>query len=379
MKTKLISLFAAAAAASLVACGGGGGGGGGDSAPVVPALLTPVVVTPAPVEAPAPAAPPPAPTPAPSTTVAVDLVTSVTAPTYAAGTPEKGGWGLLMAQRSACGFGLLQQDAKLDAAAKAHSNYLVQNSLIRQVNLIGHGEDPAYPTYFTGANSYDRAVAQGYSGPGIEEILDNTWHYQTAPGQYFTANESLGATSMRLLIETVYHARGAFWAGRTGGIGAVVGFGPAAQAGVTASQYRIVSDISADTKTQKLGTGNVASFPCQGTTGINGTFAPATESPNPIPTITNTTVTVGTPLYFKADAGSVLVISAASMGNVATGSAMMLNSLTSANDPNAEITANEVFLIPQTALAKGATYTVHVVGTVDRVAFTRDFIFSTAM
>lgn len=360
---KLGSLFALVASASLVACGGGGSDS--SSAAAAPALGIPASPAPAPVPAliPAPAVNP-------------DLVTSVTLPTYAAGTPEKGGWDLLMAQRSTCGFGLLQQDTRLDVASEAHSNYLVQNSLRLLGTAVGHFEDPTYP-FFTGNAPGDRATAAGYNG-NVFEILAIRSILTFSVGQQFTVDEALGATSMRDLIETVYHARGAFWAGRSGGIGAVAGFGPAAQSGVTQSQYRITSEISSEANAQKLGTSTVASFPCNGTVGINGTFAPATESPNPFPSITDTAVKYGTPLYFKADEGSSLVITTGTVTKVSDGSALTLSQLNKANDPAAEITSNEVFLVPTSALAKASSYSVHVVGTVNGTPFTKDLTFSTA-
>lgn len=197
-------------------------------------------------------------------------------------------------------------------------------------------------------------------------------------GPAYIADEALGSTSMRELIETVYHARGAFWAGRSGGIGAVAGSGPATQSGVTESQFRLTSEISAETNTQKLGTGNVTSFPCNGTVGINGTFAPATESPNPFPAITDSAVKYGSPVYFKADEGGVLVITTGTMIKVSDGSVLTLSQLNKANDPAAEIGANEVFLVPTSALAKASSYSVHVVGTLNGTRFTKDFTFSTA-
>lgn len=364
MKSKeLANLVAAVAVAALTACGGGGG----DSSSAPPA--------PAPTPAPAPA-PGPARAPAPAPAVNPDLVTSVTPPTYAAGTAEKGGWDLLMAQRSSCSFGLLQQDARLDVASAAHSNYLVQNSLRLEATVIGHFENPTYP-FFAGNSPTDRTTAAGFSG-NVFEILDIRSTLSVNAGAAYIADEALGASSMRELIETVYHARGAFWAGRSGGIGAVAGFGPVAQPGVTQSQFSLTSEISSEANTQKLGTGAVASFPCNGTVGINGTFAPATESPNPFPSITDTAAKYGTPLYFKADAGSVLIITTGTVTNVTNGSALTLSQMNKGNDPAAEITANEVFLVPTSAFAKASSYSVHVGGTVNGTAFTKDFTFSTA-
>jgi hypothetical protein len=347
-----------AAAFALAAALAGCGGGGGDAA------------VPSPVPAPPPASPP---------EVNPDLVTSVTAPTYAAGSTEKGAWDLLMQQRSACGFGLLQQDTRLDAAAAAHTNYLVRNSLERNLTVSGHNEEPTW-NYFTGVTPDDRALHAGFT-TGISEILHQVSAFQssTLPAQ-LNAGEALGASTMRTLIETVYHARGAFLAGRAGGIGSTVLSGPSATAGINQTQFRLVTEVSrpATSLQQKLGTGKLATWPCAGLTAVRGTFAPATESPNPFPDVTDAEVKYGTPIYIKADEGSKLVVSAASVTKVSDGSALAIRQITQGNDPAGHLGANEVFLVPTSALAAGSSYAVNVTGTLNGTAFTKSFSFSTA-
>ncbi len=357
MKARQLMIAALAAASALAGCGGGGS--------------DPPATTPAPVVPPVTSPPPPGVNP--------DLVTSVTPPTYAPGTTEKGAWDLLMAQRSACGFGLLQQDSRLDVAAKAHTDYLVKNSLERKVTVLGHFEDPAW-AYFYGIGPDDR-VAKALFPTGVSEILDEFWSLQSSslPAPR-TAGEALGASSMRTLIETVYHARGAFWAGRAGGTGSTLATGPAATPGFNQTQFRMVAEVSneADTLKQKLGTGNLATWPCNGLTGVGGTFTPATEAPNPFPDVTSVSTKYGTPIYFKADAGSALVVTSATLTKSTDGTLLALRQLTKADDPAAGIGANEVFLVPTAALASGSSYAVSAAGTLAGTAFTKTFTFSTA-
>lgn len=311
-------------------------------------------------------------------TVNSDLVTSVTPPTYASGTIEKGGWDVLMTQRSTCGFGLLQQDTRLDVASAAHTHYLVQNSLDRKLNVGGHFEDPTW-TYFYANAPWDRATKAGFPS-GVLEILDEQTSTQSSSSLGpLIASEALGANSMRTLIETVYHARGAFWGGRSGGIGSTLATGPF-QTGFNMTAYRLVAEISneADSLKQKLGTGNLATWPCAGLSGVGGKFTPAIESPNPFPEITSTAVTYGTPIYFKADPGSVLVVSSATVTKTSDGSTLVLRQLNKSNDPAAEILGNEVFLVPTTALAAGSSYAVDATGTLNGKSFVQNFTFSTA-
>ena len=357
MKARQLVIAALVAASALAGCGGGGSGSSGTTpSPVVPPVTGP-----------------------PPTGVNPDLVTSVTPPTYGTGATEKGAWDLLMAQRSACGFGLLQQDSRLDVASKAHTDYLVKNSLDRKLTVLGHFEDPSW-TYFYGAGPDERA-AKALFPTGVSENLEEFFSLQSLPlPAPLTAGEALGASSMRTLIETVYHARGAFWAGRSGGTGSTLATGPSSTAGFNQTQFRLVAEVSneADALKQKLGTGNVATWPCNGLTGVGGTFAPATEAPNPFPDVTSASTKYGTPIYFKADAGSTLVVTSATVTKSTDGTVLALHQLTNANDPVAEIGANEVFLVPTAALAPGSSYAVSATGTLKGTGFTKTFTFATA-
>ena len=365
-KKTLPALFLAVAASALTACGGGGG----SSPAPAPVAATP---TPAPAPAPAPAVTNP------------DLVTSVTAPSYAVGSVEKGGWDLLMSQRQACGFGLIQQDTRLDVASAAHSHYLEQNSLDKLVTVVGHGEDSTW-NYYTGGNPLDRVTHAGYPTANlglygsVTEILTNYSAFvpngQAAP---LVMTEATGAAQMRSLVETVYHLSGAMNAGRAGGVGVSNGTGPSGSSSYFQQQFRLVADFALDgNNPQKLGSSTVATWPCAGLAGVGGTFKPATESPNPFPSVTDTSVAYGTPIYLKADAGSTLVVSTATVTKVSDGSVLALRQLNSSNDPSAEIGTNEWFLVPTTALAAGSSYSVSATGTLNSTAFTKTFTFATA-
>ena len=241
------------------------------------------------------------------------------------------------------------------------------------------GEDPAW-TYFYGAGPDDRA-ARALFPTGVSENLDEFLSLQSSslPAPR-TAGEALGASSMRTLIETVYHARGAFWAGRSGGTGSSLATGPSATAGFNQTQFRMVAEVSneADALKQKLGTGNLATWPCNGLTGVRGTFTPATEAPNPFPDVTSASTKYGTPIYLKADAGSTLMVTSATVTRSTDGTVLLLRQLTNANDPAGEIGGNEVFFVPTAALSPGSTYAVSATGTLNGTTFIKAFTFSTA-
>lgn len=92
---QLLKLVASASAALLVACGGGGGGTRTAATPVGPSI----------------------PTVAPSTTAT--LVNSVPPASYTG--QAAAAFALWNAERNQCGFGLLAQNAQLDAASVAHA------------------------------------------------------------------------------------------------------------------------------------------------------------------------------------------------------------------------------------------------------------------
>ena len=352
-------LFALALAASLAACGGGGSSAPASSSP-----------------APTPAAvPTPSPAPAPATNP--DLVLSVTAPTYSAGSVERGAWSVLMDERSACGFGLVQQDSRLDASNSAHAKFLADLSIATKVSWGGHGEDPTAPAPgFTGGNALDRAVRQGFpSTASVDEILSSdTALHSNASGDQFASNEAQGASSIRRLMSTVYHLSGAMFPGRLGGVGSAHA-STAYDSTTTFEVYRFGSLIAInDSNAQRLGSGVVATYPCAAAKHVSATFLPATESPNPFADVTSSSVVYGTPVYLKVDASSVLAVTSSTITRVADGSLLTVRQVAHSTDPL--IGANEFFVVPTAALTPGAAYSVSVTGTVDGAPFTKTFTFT---
>lgn len=326
---------------TLAACGGGGGGGGTVVAPGT--VLPPTTVT-------------------------------IPAATYATGSAELGGYTVLQQARVLCGFGALRQDTRLDAAALKHARYLTSISSASGTSVLSHYEDITTNAYYTGYYPWDRTTATGY-GNQVAEILEATaWDYDTRNPPVFPALAQRGADSMRSLLNTVYHLTGAMYAG------ADVGFGADVQTITTGAtsrreEYRFGSLNGYQTNTLKLGSGQVASYPCQGSTDIPPAFVPANESPNPFPAMTSTSQTVGPPIYLKVDAGQVLRVTSSSVSQ--NGVSVPTTVLTAANDPNRDLGGNEVFVIPSIALSRNTTYQVSLAGTISGAPFSRSFSMST--
>lgn len=313
-------------------------------------------------------------------TGASDLIsTGSSLASYPSGTVERGAFDELIRVRTGCGFGGLLQNTKLDAAEAAHAYYLAKNSAdSTDTDFIGHYES-SERNYYTGNAPWDRAVFQGYQYEGLAEILSalGDSFLNTSPSP-ITVNAALGTSSIRDLIATVYHLQGSLYEGRD------VGIGSNSQVGIFTSRskyqaFRYGTTVAwmNGSSPQKLGTAIVASYPCGRITNVRPNFSPAIESPNPFPNITDTKIEIGTPIYFKVDSGQTLTVTSFVLTRVSTNTIVTTTTLTSANDPNARLKAHEVFFVPTAQLSVNELYRVQASGTVDRTAFSKDFVFGT--
>lgn len=312
-----------ASVAVLAACGGGGGG---SNSP----------------------APTPTPTPAPTPVSNSTLVTSVASATYPG--DFAAAYNLLNAERSRCGFGLLAQNAQLDAAAAAHAAY------ISATGSFSHAESPG-PATFTGAAPADRVTAKGYPAQ------------QGSIGEVMAGGS--GEAVIRGLLSAPYHLLVLTFGSRDIGMGAA----PSNIAGTPYFVANIGSQSAAGS--QSIASTDVATYPCNGTTGVN--FLLRNEIPNPIPGRDLSVTPIGTPILFKARDGNALVITNVGMVKAATGAAIALRPVvTAANDPNGLFQASQAYVAPDSPLEPLTKYTVTYSGTNANVPFTNSsFSFTT--
>jgi len=318
------------------------------------------------------------PAPSSSSTTSANLPSVsvvIAAATYAANSAELGGWTTLQQARVLCGFGALRQNARLDAAAQAHARYLTSISLAAGGAILSHYETVNTDPFFTGYAPADRAQRQGY-GTQVAEILASTvWTYDVRSPPALPSLEQRGSASMLGLLNTVYHLMGAMFDGADVGFGADI---QTASDGTNRRQeYRFgsLNGYQGESQRVKLGTGNLATYPCEGSSNIPSTFIPANESPNPFPALTSASQTMGPPIYLKVDAGQVLTLTSGSLsaGSVSVPTTM----LTQANDPQRKLQANEVFLVPNSALSANTSYQINLSGSIDGKVFSRSFTMST--
>jgi hypothetical protein len=273
---------------------------------------------------------------------------SVTIPSasYAAGSAELGAWNVLQQARVLCGFGALRQSTQLDAAEKAHAQYLTSASMSTGESLLSHYETDRSNTYYTGYYPWDRSRYQGY-GTQVAEILEATvWSYDVRNPPTFPTLQQRGEASMLSLMTTVYHLIGAMYEGTDVGFGTDIR--TAADGNNRREEYRFGSLSGYQTQRVALGSGKLATYPCEGSSNIPVSFVPANETPNPFPAMTSSQ-RVGPPIYLKVDAGQVLKLDAASIlgAGVTVPNTMLLQT----NDPHQVIDANEAFVVPNQVLS----------------------------
>lgn len=311
-----------------------------------------------------------------ATSVLPTLTLPIPASGYLTGSAELGGYTVLQQARVLCGFGALTQDTRLDAAAQNHARYLTSVSISSGDSVLSHHEDTQTDPYYTGYNPWDRTVATGY-GNQVAEILEaSVWDFDTRSAPVFPTPAERGAKSMRSLLNTVYHLTGAMHEG------ADVGFGADLQTVSTGTttrreEYRFGSLNGYQRERFSLGAGQLATYPCQGSSNIPPEFVPANESPNPFPTMTSSGDKVGPPIYLKVDAGQVLRVTSGRVSQNGVGVNLPTTLLTASNDPHQELGRHEAFVIPNSAFIPYATYQVDLVGTINGAPFSRSFAMST--
>jgi uncharacterized protein YkwD len=338
--------LAAITCALVAACGGGGGGGGG--------------VGVLPTGSPAPAQPPPSATAdgGQSST----LVASVPPDTYGASSEGHQAFALLNAERQRCGFGLLAQNAQLDAAAKAHADWQILN------NQLSHQETPGTPG-FTGATPAERVTAAGYTFGGVGDEISALYYSGSIAGT--------GVFGVRALLALPYHQVGMLGGYRDIGIalrgsdelGTTATFGPR-----TVQQFNL--GFTRDAGRQEPASDQVLTYPCEGTSGIF--FEITNETPNPVPGRDLRASPLGPGLLVAVRTGQTLAISSATMQTLSGNNPVALRpTMTRDNDPNRVLAANQALIIPDASLTPNTAYAARVAGTNDGVSFVKSFSFST--
>lgn len=179
-----------------------------------------------------------------------------------------------------------------------------------------------------------------------------------------------------MLLNAPYHQRSLVQGYREVGIKVL----SSAESGSTfGNRVDSIFDLGVKTSesNQMISSTDIATYPCQGSTGINSALTG--ESPNPVPIRDLNANPLGSTIYIMTRQGNSLIISNASLTNVATSQAVTLRTtMTASNDPNGHLNNNEVFVTADAPMLLNTPYMFTYSGTNNGVTFTnRSFTFTT--
>ena len=289
---------------------------------------------------------------------------------YPADSEELAAYTLLNAERNRCGFGLLEASAPLDAAARAHADYMIINS------LSSHLEDATlHPDGFTGTDPAARVKAQGYTDFGG---LTDEFAFFTSSNP-IQSKQGIGELGIRALLNAPYHLNGLMSGYRD--VGLAVRSNDDTGKGMRGVFVQINAAYKASVGPRLLGNTDVQTYPCDGATGINRQLTD--ETPNPVPGRDLRTSPLGSTVYIAVREGNRLDIASAAMTHATTGQAVILRApVTSANDPQGPCASgcfgpHQAYIVPDAPLQANTAYTVMISGTNNDSAFSRTFTFTT--
>jgi hypothetical protein len=285
------------------------------------------------------------------------LVTSVPAPTYAAGSQQLAAFNYLNGIRGRCGFGLLKQDTRLDQAADDHANYLALNF---STTGLTHTQVSGLPG-FTGVTAGDRAQQRGYPLGIPNQLNPGSVGEGVAGGLGAPLGTAVGTSQ---LTQSTYHALGA--------LSDVLDIGFGAKQIATTSAVVLKYGIQNQAQAQRLAGDAVALYPCDGES--NTLRVHPAESPDPMPGFAFRSY--GAPLLAKVRDDQLLTIDSWTITS-AGGVPLPATIRAFRRDPNNGMPLHFAALIPNTVLAPNTTYNVVLRGKNSGIPFERLYSFTT--
>jgi uncharacterized protein YkwD len=288
------------------------------------------------------------------------IVGAVPATSYAGVSEELSAFTLLNSERAQCGFGLLAQNAQLDASAKGSADWQTLN------NYGGHVQVAGTPG-FTGVTAGDRNTAAGYTALYYAES------YEDVTGTNFKAGAA--PPGVRDLLTAPYHLNAMMSDARDAGVSVRNSTDSASTHNPRVIMMFEFAHKDADGP-QSPDSNSVLTYPCNGSDGAKpALFA---EAPNPVQGRDLSRAPLGTPIYIAVRRNNRLVITSASLIKVATDAPVSMRAaVTWNNDPYGEYRSHEAYIAPDVPLSGNSAYQATVTGTNNGVAFSRTFTFTT--
>jgi uncharacterized protein YkwD len=251
-------------------------------------------------------------------------------------------------RRQQLGLSVLTRNSQLDTSAQNHSMYQALN------DTITHTETAGKPGY-TGTDLGDRLDAAGYrfhqSSYAYGEVISST---SNASGVYAAEG----------LITAIYHRFVIFepMFKEQGGGAAVSGSG----------KTYFTTNFGADGLSTGLGHGNIVTYPFNGQQRVIRNFFSDTEIPDPVASKNE----VGFPISVHADITANLTVQSFTV-RPQGGAVLNVQQLLHAPDTGGTTRYTAAAIVPLDPLAAGTTYQVQFNGTVDGVAVSRSWSFTT--
>lgn len=249
-------------------------------------------------------------------------------------------------RRAQAGLGSLTRISTLDRAAQGHSDYQRIN------NVISHEQTPGAPGY-TGSELGQRIAAAGY------RFSSGRYAY----GEVISATGSLsGFAAAEDLITAIYHRFVIFEPtfNEAGG-----GF-----ATVSGGYTYFTTNFVANGLTNGVGVRNFVTWPRPAQQNVPTNFMSDREIPDPVPDRNE----VGFPISVHADITSTFRVTSFTVRP--RGGAPLVTRLL-AHDADPDTPSAAAAIVPIEPLASGTTYDVEFSGTLDGVAVSRSWNFTT--
>jgi len=253
------------------------------------------------------------------------------------------------------GYGVVNQDTKLDQAALAHANYLAANGGISTTETSGL-------TGYSGSTAADRATAAGYNGHGVQDVA-------VIVPTTVTDISTVGTVAATKLLNSVYRQAIALNSSRDIGVAQVVANGKRYMVAVLGTKSVIQRPHSPDFHML---------YPEVDSTGVH--YAMEQDTPDAMPE--NAGACAGTPVSVQARYDATLSVTSFTLAETATSTVVNTKLLQSGNDSNKLVGKNAAILIPFAPLKLNTQYTASFTGkitTVDgtTIAYSQSWNFKT--
>lgn len=251
-------------------------------------------------------------------------------------------------RRGQAGMPVVTRNELLDRAAAGHSEYQKANNVVTHVQTVGK---PG----FTGVNQGDRMLAAGYSYKNGSYAFGEVISATSSGSGFYMAEELITAIYHRFVIFEPKFKE--------------VGTGAA----TTASGYTYFTANFAATNGYGPGIGspNLVTWPFNGQVKVATNFFSDYEAPDPVPDVNE----VGYPVSVHADIDVNVVVQSFTIRP--RGGADLETRLIREGEVAREPTSSAASIVPLTVLKPNTIYDVTFTGTLNNVATTRAWSFTT--